>query len=62
MKKRFRSQKRTKIEWAKAKVALALLFTSGALADTHEIFLVIAMFAVIWLGVCARRLEKRGAF
>ena len=61
MKKRFKSQKRTKIEWAKAKMALAMLFASGTLAGTHEVFLVIALFAVIWLGVCARRLDKRGA-
>jgi hypothetical protein len=53
--------KRTKIEWTKSKIALAIMFTSGALADTHEIFLVIAMFAAIWLGVCARRLANRGA-
>jgi hypothetical protein len=59
---RIRSQKRTKIEWAKAKVALALLFTTGALADSGIVFLIIALFAVIWLGVCARRLGKRGEF
>ena len=56
-----RSNRRTKTEWIKAKVALALLFTSGALADTHEVFLVIALFSAIWLGVCARRLANRGA-
>ena len=57
-----RRTNRTKIEWLKAKVALALLFTAGALADSGIIFLFIALFAVIWLGVCARRLEKRGAY
>lgn len=55
-----RRAKRTKREWIKAKVALALMFTAGALADTHVIFIMIALFAVIWLWVCARRLYKRG--
>jgi hypothetical protein len=60
VKKLSRSQIRTKIEWAKAKVAVVLLFASVSFADAHEIFIVIALFAVIWLGVCAKRLEKRG--
>ena len=57
-----RRTNRTKIEWFKSKVAFALLMVAGALADNSIVFLVIALFAVIWLGVCARRLEKRGEF
>ena len=56
-----RKADRTKIEWLKAKVAFALLMVAGALANNCIVFLAIALFAVIWLGVCARRLEKRGA-
>ena len=55
-------KKRIKTEWLKSKIAIAILFTSGALADSGTVFLVIALFAVIWLGVCARRLERLGAF
>ena len=62
MKKRSGSQKRTKIEWMKSKIAFALLMISGSLADSGAIFLIIALFAVIWMGVCARRLENRGEF
>ena len=57
-----RRAKRTKREWIKAKVAMTTMFTAGALADTHFIFILIALFAAILLGVCARRLEKRGEF
>ena len=57
-----RRTNRTKIEWLKAKIALAIMFTAGALADNGIAFLAIALFAVIWLGVCARRLGKRGEF
>lgn len=54
-------QKRIKAELLKGKVALAMMFISGALADNGIIFLFIVLFAAIWLGVCMRRLERLGA-
>lgn len=54
-------QRRIKAELRKGKIALMTMFTSGALADNGVIFLLIVLFAAIWLGVCMRRLERLGA-
>ena len=56
-----RRMNRTKVEMFKAKVAFILMLIAIACADSGILFQLIAVFALLWLWLCASRLEKRGA-
>jgi len=55
-------KRRAKIEWFKAKVALFLMIAFTASADSGIVFMILAVVSMVWLGVCARRLEGMGEF
>lgn len=52
---------RAKVEMLKAKVALVMMIVFTAGADSGIVFMLLAVFSMFYLGVCARRLERLGA-
>jgi hypothetical protein len=53
-------KRRIKIEWFKAKLAFMLMLFFVACADTGVSFVVLSLASLLWLFVCAKRLERMG--
>lgn len=55
-------KRKSKIEWFKAKLAFMLMLFFVACADTGAVFVVLSVVSMLWLFVCAKRLERMGEF
>ena len=56
--------RRTKAEWIKAGIAFVVMLIGVAMADSeiYYIPITVALLAVIYISIVARRLQKRGEY